>query len=157
MSRKLISIFYDFCDHMYVYVCICVPFPVVATLYATLSELRNLKGLLLLYFGQGVAESCCHPDEGLRQCACLAAFHWADFRQGLIYSRYFTNCFNSLTIEQYSITDWLLGNKLTSVNRAVRYDDIYRMDEIKSLSFYIMFYHLFRGVAKYIVYGNTFS
>ncbi len=38
--------------------------------------------------------------------------------------------------------------------RAVRYDDIYRMDEIKSLSFHIMFY---RGVAKYIVYGKTFS
>ncbi len=34
--------------------------------------------------------------------------------------------------------------------RAVRYDDIYRMDEIKSLSFHIMFYRLFRGVAKYI-------
>ncbi len=43
------------------------------------------------------------------------------------------------------------------VFRAVRYDDIYRMDEIKSLSFHIMFYRLFRGVAKYIVYGNTFS
>ncbi len=42
-------------------------------------------------------------------------------------------------------------------SRAVRYDDIYRMDEIKSLSFHIMFYRLFRGVAKYIVYGNTFS
>ncbi len=41
--------------------------------------------------------------------------------------------------------------------RAVRYDDIYRMDEIKSLSFHIMFYHLFCGVAKYIVYGNPFS
>ncbi len=41
--------------------------------------------------------------------------------------------------------------------RAVRYDDIYWMDEIKSLSFHIMFYHLFRGVVKYIVYGNTFS
>ncbi len=40
--------------------------------------------------------------------------------------------------------------------RAVRYDDIYRMDEIKSLSFHIMFYRLFRGVAKYIVSGNTF-
>ncbi len=40
--------------------------------------------------------------------------------------------------------------------RAVRYDDIYRMDEIKSLSFH-MFYRLYRGVAKYIVYGNTFS
>ncbi len=40
--------------------------------------------------------------------------------------------------------------------RAVRYDDIYRMDEIKSLTFHIMFYRLFRGVAKYIVYG-TFS
>ncbi len=42
------------------------------------------------------------------------------------------------------------------VHRAVRYDDIYRMDEIKSLSFHIMFYRLFCGVAKYIVYG-TFS
>ncbi len=40
--------------------------------------------------------------------------------------------------------------------RAVRYDDIYRMDEIKSL-FHIMFYRLFRGVAKHIVYGNTVS
>ncbi len=30
------------------------------------------------------------------------------------------------------------------------------LDEIKSLSFHIMFYRLFRGVAKYIVYG-TFS
>ncbi len=40
------------------------------------------------------------------------------------------------------------------VRRAVWYDDIYRMDEIKSLSFHIMFY---RGVAKYIVSGNTFS
>ncbi len=39
----------------------------------------------------------------------------------------------------------------------MRYDDIYRMDEIKSLSFHILFYRLFRGVAKYIVYGNTFS
>ncbi len=43
------------------------------------------------------------------------------------------------------------------IARAVRYDDIYRMDEIKSLSFHIMFYRLFCGVAKYIVYGNTFS
>ncbi len=42
-------------------------------------------------------------------------------------------------------------------SRAVRYDDIYRMYEIKSLSFHIMFYRLYRGVAKYIVYGNTFS
>ncbi len=41
--------------------------------------------------------------------------------------------------------------------RAVGYDDIYRMAEIKSLSFHIMFYRLFCGVAKYIVYGNTFS
>ncbi len=41
--------------------------------------------------------------------------------------------------------------------RAGRYDDIYRMDEIKSLSFHIMLYRLFRGVAKYIVYGNTCS
>ncbi len=42
-------------------------------------------------------------------------------------------------------------------DRAVRYDDIYRMDEIKSLSFHIMFYRLYCGVAKYIVSGNTFS
>ncbi len=41
--------------------------------------------------------------------------------------------------------------------RAGRYDDIYRMDEIKSLLFHIMLYRLFRGVAKYIVYGNTSS
>ncbi len=39
----------------------------------------------------------------------------------------------------------------------MRYDDIYRMDEVKSLSFHIMYYRLYRGVAKYIVYGNTFS
>ncbi len=39
----------------------------------------------------------------------------------------------------------------------MRYDYIYRMDEIKSLSFHIMFYRLFRGVAKYIASGNTFS
>ncbi len=38
--------------------------------------------------------------------------------------------------------------------RAVRYDDIYRMDKIKSLSFHIMLYRLYRGVAKYIVSGN---
>ncbi len=36
----------------------------------------------------------------------------------------------------------------------MRYDDIYRMDEIKSLSFHIMLYRLFRGVASYIVYGR---
>ncbi len=41
--------------------------------------------------------------------------------------------------------------------RAVRYVDIYRMDKIKSISFHIMFYRLYRGVAKYIVSGNTFS
>ncbi len=41
--------------------------------------------------------------------------------------------------------------------RAGRYDEIYRMDEIKSLLFHIMFYRLFRGVAKHIVYGKTFS
>ncbi len=41
-------------------------------------------------------------------------------------------------------------------DRAVRYDDIYRMDEIKSLV-HVIFYRLFRGVAKYIVYLNTFS
>ncbi len=33
---------------------------------------------------------------------------------------------------------------------------MYRIDEIKSLSFHIMFYLLFCGVTKYIVYGNTF-
>ncbi len=42
------------------------------------------------------------------------------------------------------------------ISRAERYDDMYRIDEIKSLSFHIMFYRLFRGVAKYIVYCNTF-
>ncbi len=41
--------------------------------------------------------------------------------------------------------------------RAGRYDDMYRIDEIKSILFHIMFYRLFRGAAKYIVYGNTFS
>ncbi len=49
------------------------------------------------------------------------------------------------------------GDVAAYSTRAVRYDDIYRMDEIKSLSFHIMFYRLFRGFAKYIVYGNTFS
>ncbi len=41
--------------------------------------------------------------------------------------------------------------------RPGRYDDMYRMDEIKSLSFHIMFYRLYRDVAKYIVYGYTCS
>ncbi len=40
--------------------------------------------------------------------------------------------------------------------RAVQYDDIYQIDEIKSLSFHIMFYHLYRGVTKYIISRNTF-
>ncbi len=44
-----------------------------------------------------------------------------------------------------------------SATRAVRYDDIYRTVEMKSLSFHIMFCRLFRGVAKYIVSGNTCS
>ncbi len=48
-------------------------------------------------------------------------------------------------------------NEILTGTRAGRYDDIYRMDEIKSLSFHIMLYRLFRGVAKYIVYGNTCS
>ncbi len=39
--------------------------------------------------------------------------------------------------------------------RAVRYDDIYRMDEIKSLPFHIMFYRLFRGVS-FCVRGASF-
>ncbi len=43
------------------------------------------------------------------------------------------------------------------LTRAGRYDNMYRIDEIKSLSFHIMFYRLFRGVAKYIVYGNIIS
>ncbi len=34
---------------------------------------------------------------------------------------------------------------------------MYRIDEIKSLLFHIIFYRLYRGVAKYIVSGNTFS
>ncbi len=46
-------------------------------------------------------------------------------------------------------------NVCMSIPRAVRYDDIYRMDEIKT--FHIMFYRLYRGVAKYIVAGDTFS
>ncbi len=46
---------------------------------------------------------------------------------------------------------------MSANTRAVRYDDIYRMDEIKSLSFHIMFYRLYRGVAKYIISGNTLS
>ncbi len=50
-----------------------------------------------------------------------------------------------------------LVNFFKLVYRAVRYDDIYRMDEIKSLSFHIMFYRLYRGVAKNIVSSNTFS
>ncbi len=55
---------------------------------------------------------------------------------------------------------WIFILNSTNIwNRAVRYDDIYRMDEIKSLSFHIMFYHLYRGVAIYIVSRNvnTFS
>ena len=48
--------------------------------------------------------------------------------------------------------------KLTLLNaRAGRYDDLNRMDEIKSLSIHIVLYRLFCGAAKYIVYGNTFS
>ncbi len=36
----------------------------------------------------------------------------------------------------------------------MRYDDIYRMDEIKSLSFHIMFYRLFSGVEKVIPFHH---
>ncbi len=60
----------------------------------------------------------------------------------------FIDILNSIGVRQY-----VSG----PTHRAVRYDDIYRMDEIKSLSFHILLYRLFRGVAKYIVYGNTFS
>ncbi len=54
------------------------------------------------------------------------------------------------------IVFWTTVRSAVFPNRAVQYDDIYRMDEIKSLSFHIMFYRLFRGVAKYIVYGVTY-
>ena len=48
--------------------------------------------------------------------------------------------------------------RLTLLNaRAGRYDDLNRMDEIKSLSIHIVLYRLFCGAAKYTVYGNTFS
>ncbi len=39
-------------------------------------------------------------------------------------------------------TSCYCGYFITAI-RDVRYDDIYRMDEIKSLSFHIIFYHLF--------------
>ncbi len=51
----------------------------------------------------------------------------------------------------------VIHTSIFQYNRAVRYDDMYRIDEIKRLSFHIMFYRLFHGVAKYIVYGKTFS
>ncbi len=38
----------------------------------------------------------------------------------------------------------------------MRYDNIYQMDEIKSLSFHVLSF-ISWGVAKYIVYSNTFS
>ncbi len=53
--------------------------------------------------------------------------------------------------------DFCFMMKIIRIIRAVRYDDIYRMDEIKSISLHIIFYRLFRGVAKYIVYSNSFS
>ncbi len=62
----------------------------------------------------------------------------------------------TIIIPIYYVYMHLTLNQTLILTRAVRYDDIYRMDEIKSLSFHIMFYRLFRGVAKYIVYG-TFS
>ncbi len=62
----------------------------------------------------------------------------------------------------YTLYNFHFLNGISEINQL--FDDIliiwpapvYRMDEIKSLSFHIMFYRLFRGVAKYIVYG-TFS
>ncbi len=63
---------------------------------------------------------------------------------------------NQLTHSIHSKT-WIRSETKQHCVRAVRYDDIYRMDEIKSLSFHIMFYRLYRGVAKYIVSSNTFS
>ncbi len=64
-------------------------------------------------------------------------------------------CALHLTHPNAHTQQWVV-NKHTHT-RAGRYDDIYRMDEIKSLSFQILLYRLFRGVAKCIVYGNTFS
>ncbi len=65
--------------------------------------------------------------------------------------------FASLTTGKMVGAPGAWSKRVVLLFRAVRYDDIYRMDEIKSLSFHIMLYRLFRGVAKYIVYGNTFS
>ncbi len=61
-----------------------------------------------------------------------------------------------MTVTQYLCDGFPAAININGI-KAVRYDDIHRMDEIKSLSFHIMFYRLFRDVAKYIVYGNTFS
>ncbi len=91
-----------------------------------------------------------------------------------IYIHYINTLF---VLESFIISCWLLKGKKIGIGIGIgqfarkksvsesatkNHDrcitsDIYRMDEIKSLSFHIMFYRLFRGVAKYIVYGNTFS
>ncbi len=72
-------------------------------------------------------------------------------------SELFMNNLLRQTLEVVESDLWLKFLSFTLTNRAVRYENIYRMDEIKSISFHIMFYRLFCGVAKYIVYGNTFS
>ncbi len=63
----------------------------------------------------------------------------------------------------YTLYKFHFLNGISEINKL--FDDIliiwpapvYRTDEIKSLSFHSMFYRFFRGVAKYIVYGNTVS
>ncbi len=67
-----------------------------------------------------------------------------------------------IKVNQHALIYLILQQKINNNNtimcsRAVRYDYIYRMNKIKSLSFHIMFYRLYRGIAKYIVSGNTFS
>ncbi len=75
----------------------------------------------------------------------------------LLFSLYTNDC----TSKDPSVKLLKFANDTTLIgliqDRAVRYDNIYRMDEIKSLSFHIMFYRLFCGVSKYIVSGNKFS
>ncbi len=67
------------------------------------------------------------------------------------------HCSNKYELAREGEKDKLFFIFRMKSSRAVRYDDIYRMDEIKSLLFHIMFCRLYRGVAKYIVSGNTFS
>ncbi len=71
-------------------------------------------------------------------------------------------CFAAGIIYKYSNNQQQQQFSSRSIANLFRQDQIlyivlYRMEEIKSLLFHIMFYRLFRGVAKYIAYGNTFS